>query len=360
MQFVKRESAFQAASIIAFVAMLACSGCSASGTVAIGGLGGSGSVTISGAGGIATGAGGAIIVTLTSSDAGSGAGGTSGTTATTEVWPPPGYLNVTNASYGAYALGPEIDSPSAPASGSGGTSGAGGSTAAASGICGGLYGVVRDFKMSSMPGGHPDFEHDPQGGETGIVQKALGSDGKPVYGDHPTGTLTTTGKTYFDQWYRDVPGVNRTYLVGLHFVQNGNVVTFAASMNNKGVSDSSYFPLDNAGFGNQGYDHNFSFTTEIHTNFTYNGGEVFTFQGDDDVFVFINGQLAIDMGGIHPQDTKTVDLDAQASTLGISKGQIYPLAVFNAERHTSQSNFRVDTTMAFTDCGQVNGQPVIY
>jgi len=34
-------------------------------------------------------------------------------------------------------------------------------------------------------------------------------------------------------------------------------------------------------------------------------------------------------------------------------GKVYPLAVFNAERHTTQSNFRIDTTLVFTDCGQI-------
>jgi fibro-slime domain-containing protein len=109
------------------------------------------------------------------------------------------------------------------------------------------------------------------------------------------------------------------------------------------------------GFGNQGENHNFSFTTEIHTSFTYNGGETFTFQGDDDVWVFINNQLAIDLGGIHVQETQLVNLDAQAGKLGISVGNTYSLAVFNAERHTVQSNFRIDTTLSFADCGQVAG-----
>jgi fibro-slime domain-containing protein len=87
--------------------------------------------------------------------------------------------------------------------------------------------------------------------------------------------------------------------------------------------------------------YNFHFTTEIHVSFQYNGGETFTFTGDDDVWVFINKQLVIDLGGVHGAANANVQLD----TLGLAPGGIYPLDVFHAERHTVQSNFRIDTTI---------------
>lgn len=324
---------------------------------AVGGAGGGqgGSDTTPGQGGASSGGGiGGTTFTLPPAPSFGGQGGTS--TASTISWPPPGFVNVTPSSIGDYATSKD---PLTSASGSGGSGGGAGSSGTSS-CTNILFGVVRDFKMSTQGGTNPDFEHSPAD-DRGIVLDTLGSDGKPVYGNHPNGTVTTHGADDFNQWYNDVDGVNIPYVVALHFVQSGSVYTFAATIGNTGgVPDVSYFPLDGLGFNDtaqaaDGKMHNFSFTTEIHTAFTYNGGETFTFKGDDDVWVFINNKLAIDLGGIHAQETQSVNLDAQAANLGISKGNSYPLAVFNAERHVVQSNFRIDTSLTFTNCGVVEG-----
>jgi fibro-slime domain-containing protein len=228
-----------------------------------------------------------------------------------------------------------------PSLGSAGSGADGGATNDAG--CGGpnLTGVIRDFHMGNRAGGHPDFETFQGTGEKGIVLPLLGSDGKPVYDDTRPHQLTTS-RASFDEWYRDTPGVNVSIPFRIDPQPAGNgVYTFDAQ---------AFFPIDGRGFGNEGENHNFSFTYELHTEFAYTGGESFTFTGDDDLWTFINGHLAIDLGGVHEAQTDTVHLDDRAQELGLVKGNTYELAVFQAERHTTESHFRVDTTIQFTNC----------
>jgi fibro-slime domain-containing protein len=64
------------------------------------------------------------------------------------------------------------------------------------------------------------------------------------------------------------------------------------------------------------------------------------------LWIFVNGKLALDLGSMHSPVQGTIDFDAQAAALGITPGQTYAMDVFQAERHTTGSNFRFETNIS--------------
>ena len=63
------------------------------------------------------------------------------------------------------------------------------------------------------------------------------------------------------------------------------------------------------------------------------------------MWVFVEGHLALDIGGVHPSVSAELNLDNIAGTAGMTSGGTYQLDIFHAERQTSESNFNIRTNM---------------
>ena len=256
-----------------------------------------------------------------------------------------------------------------------------------------ITGIVRDFKPAGVPGGHPDFENNPENGMAryaGIIAPLIGDDGKPQfggignkitnqwrdaqdrqicyylydakYGDTlgawgQPGTGGITSAQSFAMWFRDVLVYNLSAPLELTLVRQADgMYLFDDELDPYYADLDGFFPIDGRLFGNgrdngngngngNQNEHNFHFTFEVHSEFQYDAaaGQSFKFEGTDSVFLFIDGQLVTDLVGVHASHDQYVDLNRPK--LGLEDGEWYRLDFFFAQRYEPLSHFRIRTNI---------------
>lgn len=260
--------------------------------------------------------------------------------------------------------------------------------------------IFRDFNAS-----HSDFAVGCDGLQTGAVQPTLDAEGKPVASGSPVCQGTSFGSWYRDVaenativgdvvLFDDGDGrfVNRWGPAGEKWTAYTNAQWAANTVDecaaigcvpcpwdpNVGCTadlveydgNPFFFPVDGAPEAlddqrfpakvgpHYGYDswpweadivpgagnHNFHFTSEVTYWFRYDASASATldFTGDDDVWVFVNGHLAVDLGGVHVPENGSVTIDAtSAPGFDLTDGAVHPIKVFHAERKIDGSSFKL-------------------
>ncbi len=139
----------------------------------------------------------------------------------------------------------------------------------------------------------------------------------------------------FRQWFREAPGANISTIHGIELVRNGDNYEFTTE---------DFHPVDRQLYGNESDAHNRNFTYEISARFIYTqcSGQFIQVAGEGDAWLFVDGELVMDLGGAGTAGQQYVEMDR----LGLADGAIHDIRLFYAQRSVDDAAFSISTNMA--------------
>ena len=203
--------------------------------------------------------------------------------------------------------------------------------------------IVRDFvpytekDASLQEYKHYDFDHINSAGICkNYVLDTLDKDKKPVLSN--TCNLNKIGiksPESFAQWFRTIKGVNKEIKTSLEFLLGStDPIKYE-------FYDPTFFPIDDQGFGNGSDSHNFDFTIEstFYLLCEENLPITITCRADDDLWVFVNGKILIDLGGCHVEESLSITFNAE--DYNAKPGEYLEVKLFKAERYVCDSRLLI-------------------
>ncbi|KMQ52218.1 fibro-slime family protein [Chitinispirillum alkaliphilum] len=210
-----------------------------------------------------------------------------------------------------------------------------------------LSALIRDWKRDPAFGFLGPGDWSPNEVMTGMVLPELDENGRIQRGNGAH--MSDSVEAWFET--REIaPGRTNDTCINLEFRKDNAGRWYYDSWEN---DPPDFLPINDFNVWDEWHENsdgtpsNFLFTTEMHTQFVYRegGNQEFFFRGDDDVWVFINGRLAIDLGGFHQPAEDSVNLDDIRISHDLEDGGTYQLSVFHAERKPYGSNFMIRTSI---------------